>query len=112
MDRRLHPVVGHASAQRALHRFAEASLVVVAVPPGIDVVDQREVDTAEAEALQAVVERAQHAVVAVVVERLEREAVVGRRPTVRQANTLAVDPRSGRVLLASRSEGTLELVDP
>ena len=42
----------------------------------------------------------------------DRPRELGRRPTVRQANTLAVDPRSGRVLLASRTDGTLELVDP
>jgi DNA-binding beta-propeller fold protein YncE len=42
----------------------------------------------------------------------DRPREIGRRPTVRQANTLAVDPRSGRVLLASRTDGTLELVDP
>lgn len=33
-------------------------------------------------------------------------------PTVRQPNTLAVDPRSGRVAVASRTDGTLQLVDP
>lgn len=42
----------------------------------------------------------------------DRPRELGRRPTVRQANTLAVDPRTGGVLLASRTDGTLELVDP
>ena len=42
----------------------------------------------------------------------ERPREVGRRPTVRQPNTLAVDPRSGRLLVASNSDGTLEIVDP
>ena len=42
----------------------------------------------------------------------DRPRELGRRPTVRQANTIGVDPRSGRVLLASRTDGTLELVDP
>jgi DNA-binding beta-propeller fold protein YncE len=42
----------------------------------------------------------------------EHPREVGRRPTVRQPNTIAVDPRSGRVLVASNSDGTLELIDP
>ena len=33
-------------------------------------------------------------------------------PTVRQPNTVAVDPKSGRVFVASRSDGTLQLLDP
>ena len=33
-------------------------------------------------------------------------------PTVRQPNSVAVDPRSGRVFVASRTDGTLELIDP
>jgi DNA-binding beta-propeller fold protein YncE len=33
-------------------------------------------------------------------------------PTVRQPNSVAVDPRSGRVFVASRSDGTLEAFDP
>jgi DNA-binding beta-propeller fold protein YncE len=33
-------------------------------------------------------------------------------PTVRQPNSVAVDPRSGRVFVASRSDGTLQLFDP
>ena len=33
-------------------------------------------------------------------------------PTVRQPNSVAVDPRSGRVFVASRSDGTLQLIDP
>jgi len=35
-----------------------------------------------------------------------------RLPTVRQPNTVAVDPESGRVFVASRSDGTLQLIDP
>jgi hypothetical protein len=33
-------------------------------------------------------------------------------PTVRQPNSVAVDPRSGRVFVASRRDGTLQLLDP
>jgi hypothetical protein len=33
-------------------------------------------------------------------------------PTVRQPNSVAVDPESGRVFVASRSDGTLQLIDP
>jgi DNA-binding beta-propeller fold protein YncE len=33
-------------------------------------------------------------------------------PTVRQPNSVAVDPRDGRVFVASRTDGTLELIDP
>ena len=33
-------------------------------------------------------------------------------PTVRQPNTVAVDPVSGRVFVASRAEGTLQVIDP
>ncbi len=32
-------------------------------------------------------------------------------PTVRQPNSVAVDPRTGRVFVASASDGTLELID-
>jgi hypothetical protein len=42
----------------------------------------------------------------------DRPREIARRPTVRQPNTLAVDPRTGRLLIASNSDGTLELVDP
>jgi hypothetical protein len=33
-------------------------------------------------------------------------------PTVRQPNSVAVDRRSGRVFVASRTEGTLQFFDP
>jgi len=33
-------------------------------------------------------------------------------PTVRQPNSVAADPRTGRVLVASRSDGTLQLISP
>jgi DNA-binding beta-propeller fold protein YncE len=33
-------------------------------------------------------------------------------PTVRQPNSVAVDPDSGRVFVASRRDGTLQLLDP
>ncbi len=33
-------------------------------------------------------------------------------PTVRQPNSVAVDPRSGRIFVASRSDGTLQAFDP
>jgi DNA-binding beta-propeller fold protein YncE len=35
-----------------------------------------------------------------------------RTPTVRQPNTVAVDERTGRVAIASRTDGTLQLLDP
>lgn len=35
-----------------------------------------------------------------------------RFPTVRQPNSVGVDPRTGRVFVASRSDGTLQLLDP
>lgn len=37
---------------------------------------------------------------------------VARFPTVRQPNTVAVDPASGRVFVGSRETGQLQLVDP
>jgi len=37
---------------------------------------------------------------------------VRRVPTVRQPNTLAVDERTGRIAIASRTDGTLQLIDP
>jgi DNA-binding beta-propeller fold protein YncE len=33
-------------------------------------------------------------------------------PTVRQPNSVAVDPGTGRVFVASRTDGTLEIFDP
>jgi DNA-binding beta-propeller fold protein YncE len=33
-------------------------------------------------------------------------------PTVRQPNSVAVDPRTGRVFVASRSDGTVQILDP
>jgi DNA-binding beta-propeller fold protein YncE len=33
-------------------------------------------------------------------------------PTVRQPNSVAVDPRTGRVLVASARDDALQLVDP
>jgi sugar lactone lactonase YvrE len=33
-------------------------------------------------------------------------------PTVRQPNSVAVDPRTGRVFVASRTDGTLQAFDP
>jgi DNA-binding beta-propeller fold protein YncE len=36
----------------------------------------------------------------------------GRWPTVRQPNTVGVDPATGTVVIASRTDGTLELIDP
>lgn len=37
---------------------------------------------------------------------------VARYPTVRQPNTVGTDPSTGRVFVASRSDGRLELIDP
>lgn len=41
-----------------------------------------------------------------------RPGVVATFPTVRQPNSVGVDPRSGRVFVASRTDGTLQLIDP
>ncbi|MCP9488379.1 MAG: hypothetical protein MSC31_00710 [Solirubrobacteraceae bacterium MAG38_C4-C5] len=38
--------------------------------------------------------------------------VLRRFPTVRQPNTLAVTPGGGRLFIASRTDGTLQLLDP
>lgn len=38
--------------------------------------------------------------------------VLRRFPTVRQPNSVAVDPRSGRVFVASRTDGALQFFDP
>jgi hypothetical protein len=46
-----------------------------------------------------------------VVELTDRR-VLRRYPTVRQPNSVAVDPRSGRVFVASRKDGTLQFFDP
>jgi len=44
------------------------------------------------------------------------ELTTGRRlrrfPTVRQPNSVAVDPVTGRVFVASRKDGTLQIIDP
>jgi hypothetical protein len=37
---------------------------------------------------------------------------LGERPTVRQPNSVTVDETSGRVFVASRTDGTLQLFDP
>lgn len=37
---------------------------------------------------------------------------ISRYPTVRQPNTVAVDPNSGRVFVASRAEDRLQILDP
>jgi DNA-binding beta-propeller fold protein YncE len=42
----------------------------------------------------------------------DRLTEVARFPTVGQPNTVAVDPRSGRVFVGSRSTGELQMVDP
>ena len=39
-------------------------------------------------------------------------AETARYPTVRQPNTVAVDPRTGRVFVGSRTTGKLQLIDP
>jgi DNA-binding beta-propeller fold protein YncE len=43
---------------------------------------------------------------------LSDRRVIRRFPTVRQPNSVAVDERSGRVFVASRSDGTLQILDP
>jgi hypothetical protein len=37
---------------------------------------------------------------------------VARFPTVRQPNTVGTDPETGRVFVASRTDGQLQLIDP
>lgn len=37
---------------------------------------------------------------------------IARYPTVRQANTVAVDPASGRVFVTGKAEGKLQILDP
>ena len=63
-------------AVSAVHRFAIALLDEIALPAPIDVVDQHDVDSVRPEPLQAVLERAHRAVVAVVERDLERSASV------------------------------------
>jgi DNA-binding beta-propeller fold protein YncE len=46
------------------------------------------------------------------VAELTDHRVLRRFPTVRQPNSVAVDERSGRVFVASRKDGTLQLIDP
>ena len=65
-------------AIRAVHRLGVALLQHVALPAPVDVVDQRDVDGIGAEALQAVLERAQRRVVAVVVVEAERIGAAAR----------------------------------
>jgi DNA-binding beta-propeller fold protein YncE len=46
------------------------------------------------------------------VAELTDHRVLRRFPTVRQPNSVAVDPRTGRVFVASRKDGTLQFFDP
>jgi len=46
------------------------------------------------------------------VAELTDRRVLRRFPTVRQPNSVAVDPRSGRVFVASRTDGALQFFDP
>jgi DNA-binding beta-propeller fold protein YncE len=46
------------------------------------------------------------------VAELTDHRVLRHFPTVRQPNSVAVDPRSGRVFVASRKDGTLQFFDP
>jgi hypothetical protein len=46
------------------------------------------------------------------VAELTDHRVLRRFPTVRQPNSVAVDPGSGRVFVASRNDGTLQFFDP
>ena len=41
-----------------------------------------------------------------------RPRVLSTHPAVRQPNTVAVDPRSGRVFVTGRADGVLQLLDP
>jgi DNA-binding beta-propeller fold protein YncE len=42
----------------------------------------------------------------------DQPRAVGTRPTIRQANTLGVDEETGRLVLASRTDGAVQLIDP
>jgi len=42
----------------------------------------------------------------------EEPRVLGTYPTVRQPNGVAVDTNTGRVFVASRTDGTLQIIDP
>ena len=72
--------------------------------PGIEIVDQQHVDAVDAEALQAVLERAHHAVVAVVQDRLEFEAAAPfaarERPGLQRAAQRAADLAGNDELVA------------
>jgi hypothetical protein len=46
------------------------------------------------------------------VAELTDHRVLRRFPTVRQPNSVAIDPRTGRVFVASRTDGTLQFFDP
>jgi hypothetical protein len=46
------------------------------------------------------------------VAELTDHRVLRRFPTVRQPDSVAVDPRSGRVFVASRTDGTMQFFDP
>ena len=37
---------------------------------------------------------------------------VARLPTVRQADTVAVDPTTGRMFVTGTSDGTTQIIDP
>jgi DNA-binding beta-propeller fold protein YncE len=41
-----------------------------------------------------------------------RPHVIARLPTPRQPNSVAVEPRSGRALVAGKADGVLQLLDP
>ncbi|MEV6851925.1 hypothetical protein [Actinoplanes sp. NPDC051411] len=41
-----------------------------------------------------------------------KPVVVGTLPTVRQPNTVAVDSATGRIFVAGRTDGTVQLIDP
>ncbi len=46
------------------------------------------------------------------VAELTNRRVVRTYPTVRQPNSVAVDPATGRVFVSSRTDGTLQIIDP
>ena len=62
-------------AVAALHHLAEARLDGIAMPVAVDVVDVEDVDAVGAETLEAVLDRAEHPVPRIVVDRLEGERV-------------------------------------
>src|SRR5665213_998418 len=67
----------------AIHRFGEALFIGVAMPARVDIVDEHDVGAANAEPLQAVLQRAHRAVEAVIVVKVEWKLVLRAYAAVR-----------------------------